>query len=91
MRGFVVSALIALALFMAQDPGSQSRLNRDAPERTTDSQDKMICKRFVETGSLVRGTRICKTKREWEHDRADIRASGPGIDSCRSRGGGTDC
>ena len=51
----------------------------------------MICKRFVDTGSLVRGTRVCKTKHEWELDRAQIRAKGPGIDSCRSRANGTDC
>ena len=51
----------------------------------------MICKRFVDTGSLVRGTRVCKTKHEWELDRAQIRAKGPGIDSCRSRANGGEC
>ena len=86
-----MSALIALALFFAADPGSQNAANPDAPERAADSQDKMICKRFIETGSLVRGTRVCKTKREWERDRADIRASDPGIDSCRSRANGAGC
>lgn len=84
--------LIALALSAASDPGARSSQQPDAAaERAADPQDKMICKRFVETGSLVRGTRVCKTKREWDHDRADIRASGPGVDSCRSRANGTDC
>lgn len=86
-----MSILIALAILAAPTAAEQSPRKPDAVEQSTDAQDKMICKRFVETGSLVRGTRVCKTKREWEHDRADIRAGGPGIDSCRSRANGTDC
>jgi hypothetical protein len=27
--------------------------------------DKIVCKRQVDTGSLVRGKRICKTRQEW--------------------------
>ncbi|HEX8481502.1 MAG TPA: hypothetical protein VF650_06350 [Allosphingosinicella sp.] len=30
--------------------------------------DKVICKRIVDTGSLVRGTRICKTRKAWDND-----------------------
>lgn len=47
----------------------------DAPERAGDPQDKMICKRFIETGSLVKGYRECKTKREWDRERLNIRTS----------------
>ncbi|MEO7689294.1 MAG: hypothetical protein ABIS51_08410 [Sphingomonas sp.] len=83
--------LIALAILAAPSSADQSTRKPDAVERSTDAQDKMICKRFVDTGSLVRGTRVCKTKHEWELDRAQIRAKGPGIDSCRSRANGADC
>ncbi|WP_298674488.1 hypothetical protein [uncultured Sphingomonas sp.] len=62
----------------------------DAPERASDNRDKMICKRFVETGSLVRGYRICKTKLDWERDRENIKSQ-PGIDSCRTSGNGGQC
>ena len=83
--------LIALAVLAAPNSGEQSTRKADAAEQSTDAQDKMICKRFVDTGSLVRGTRVCKTKHEWELDRAQIRARGPGIDSCRNRANGADC
>jgi len=92
----MVSVLIALALFAAAESGSQVVAKADppkvdAPERVSDSQDKMICKRFIETGSLVRGYRTCKTKREWERERDNIRASGPGVDSCSARANGGAC
>jgi hypothetical protein len=48
---------------------------REAPERAADPQDKMICKRFIETGSLVKGYRECKSKREWARERLNIRTS----------------
>jgi len=28
-------------------------------------QDKIICKRFLETGSLVKATKICHKRSEW--------------------------
>jgi len=86
-----VSILIALAFLAAPSAADQSTRKPDAIERSADAEDKMICKRFVDTGSLVRGKRVCKTKHEWELDRADIRARGPGTDSCRSRANGSDC
>lgn len=30
-----------------------------------DDLDKVVCKKFVKTGSLVQSTRTCKTRREW--------------------------
>jgi hypothetical protein len=46
---------------------------RERAEKSSDSGDKIICKRFVETGSLVKGTRSCKSKRDWERERDAIR------------------
>lgn len=46
----------------------------DQPEKSADSGDKLICKRFVETGSLVRANRVCKTKRDWERERDNLRS-----------------
>ena len=73
----------------AQMPASTQR-GADAPERAADNRDKMICKRFLETGSLVRGTRICKTKLDWERDRDMLKAQAP-ADSCRLRALGGAC
>jgi hypothetical protein len=38
----------------------------------------------------VRAQRVCKSKREWDRDRAVIR-SAPGVDSCSARGNGGQC
>ncbi|MDB5720314.1 MAG: hypothetical protein JWP15_932 [Alphaproteobacteria bacterium] len=71
--------LVATAAFAAP---------REKSEKASDSREKMICKRFVETGSLVKGTRSCKPKREWDAERENIRAS-IGSGSCASSERGT--
>jgi hypothetical protein len=53
----------------------------DQHEKSADNVDKVICKRFGETGSLVASKRICKTKREWERDRDALRAAS-NVSSC---------
>jgi hypothetical protein len=45
----------------------------DSPERAAGNPDKVVCKRFVRIGSLVDGYRTCKTKKEWERERENIR------------------
>ena len=35
-------------------------------------QEKLICKRFGETGSLVKSRRECKTERDWQRDKARL-------------------
>lgn len=81
---------VASALLFAQ-AATPLAPNPDAAERAADPQDRMICKRFAVTGSLVDSTRTCKTKRDWERDRDNIRANGPGVDSCRDRANGGSC
>jgi hypothetical protein len=38
--------------------------------------DKIVCKRQVDTGSLVRGKRICKTRQEWARSSQGAREKG---------------
>jgi hypothetical protein len=40
---------------------------------TSGKPDKVVCKRLVETGSLVRGSKTCKTQAQWDHDGAQAR------------------
>ncbi len=49
----------------------------------------MICKRFIETGSLVKGYRTCKGKREWERERDNIRSPRAASGSCNSAESGS--
>ncbi|WP_236554675.1 hypothetical protein [Novosphingobium sp. 9U] len=55
-------------------------------DKAGDAGEKMMCKRFLETGSLVKGHRVCKTKRDWEREREAIRASTSSSGSCASQG-----
>lgn len=38
-------------------------------------EEKQICERQIETGSRLRGKRVCKTKQQWEADAAETRRS----------------
>lgn len=58
--------------------------------KPTKSADTMVCRTMAVTGSLVNTTKTCKTKREWDADRANLRG-GPGVDSCRNAGQGGPC
>jgi hypothetical protein len=58
----------------------------NAPEKASDKSDRMICKRFLATGSLVRSYRTCKTNREWQRERETIRSVTNNSGSCASQG-----
>ena len=83
-------AFLVIALLAAGDAGSQGSRTADEGERASDAPEKVICKRFTETGSLVRAQRVCKTKRDWDRERAVIR-SAPTMDSCSVRGEAGNC
>lgn len=62
------------------------------PQRASAAPEKMVCKQFPITGSLVGSKKICKTRREWDEERAQLRASsGTGFDACANGGVGAKC
>lgn len=82
------TVLFLCGLFSAAAAQSAPRRGVDAPETAAGNPDKVVCKRFVKIGSLVDGYRTCKTKREWERERDNLRQvnwSSP----CRSAESGT--
>ncbi|MDO6413297.1 hypothetical protein Q4F19_02780 [Sphingomonas sp. BIUV-7] len=89
------SLLLFLAL-AAADPTTGTAGAPPAParvataEKSADATDKVICKKFLETGSLVKGYRVCKTKAEWQQGRDDVRKTMTmtGQMSCASGNGG---
>jgi hypothetical protein len=84
-------SLVFLAVTLAFAPAAISAAPRmDAPEGAAGARDKIVCKRFVKTGSLVDGYRTCKTKWEWERERENIGQLSVS-DSCRNRGTGGSC
>ena len=76
---------IVLASALAASTASAKAPDTGASERATDAADKMICKRFTRTGSLASVDKVCRTKHEWELERANLRQIEQ-IDSCRARG-----
>lgn len=83
-------AAASLLLLSTAAIAQQPKTGADAGERAADPGDKIICKKFLETGSLVRGYKTCKTKREWEHERDNLRQSSV-VDACRARADGSAC
>jgi hypothetical protein len=68
----ILTIAFACALVSAAAAQSAPR-SADAPEKAADARDKIVCKRFVKTGSLADSYRTCKTKWEWERERDNVR------------------
>lgn len=78
-----IAVLSICGLIGASAAQATPRQGVDAPEHAAGNPDKIVCKRFVRIGSLVDGYRTCKTKREWERERADHQDLGKAY-SCRA-------
>lgn len=61
------------------------------PTPSADARDKIVCKRFVETGSLVKSYKTCKTNAEWQQERANVRQNLDVSNSCRALANGGAC
>ena len=61
-------ALIALAVIFAASPVSVAASAETAARPTTDALDdtKLVCRKTLETGSMVRKKKQCFTLREWD-------------------------
>jgi hypothetical protein len=53
--------------------------------RSVDARDRIICRRYLRTGSLVDGYRTCKTRAEWDREQENVRQLSV-TDSCATRG-----
>ena len=69
----LVTIAFVCGLVSSATAQSAPRSNTDAPEQAAGNPDKIVCKRFVKTGSLADAYRTCKTKREWERERDNLR------------------
>ena len=79
------AAFAAAALLSTVASAYAAAPSSDTTAKAGDPRDQIVCRRFVRTGSLVDGYRICKTNREWQRDRAEIQREEMS-DSCRNRG-----
>lgn len=82
------SVLFLLVLAIAHVKSPTGARVDDQGQRSAEDRSKVICRKFAETGSLVKTYRICKTKVEWDLGRDHVRegmSSNPA--SCGSASG----
>jgi hypothetical protein len=88
MRLAMLRTIFTALVLAAAVPVLAAQPKKDDAEKAADARNKVICKRFIKTGSLVDGYRTCKTKAEWDRDRETVRASmTTGGGACASNGG----
>ncbi len=78
---------VLLAAAVTGAPTVEQARTPEIAEKAADNRDKVICKRFLRTGSLVGGYRECKPKWQWERERENLRQLNTS-DSCRDRANG---
>ena len=64
----LMRTIIALAVIFAASPISVIASAETAARKTTDALDdtKLVCRKTLETGSMVRKSKQCFTLREWD-------------------------
>ncbi|KQS03023.1 hypothetical protein ASG11_01060 [Sphingomonas sp. Leaf357] len=90
----MVRMLLGLAVAMAVSGpvGAQTEVvTRATAKVKTDDSSTMVCKREVDTGSLVAKRKICKTKADWDREMLRARDSMRPTQSCRGSQAGTFC
>jgi hypothetical protein len=83
---FTVATLLSAATAVYAVPPA-----RGTPAKSDNPRERIVCRTFLDTGSLVRSTRTCKTRREWDADAANLRAASSTSDSCRNEANGGQC
>jgi hypothetical protein len=80
------STSIAFAcLIMAAAAPSHAQPTGGASANNQVSRDRIVCRRFLRTGSLVDGYRTCKTNREWQREHENLQHFSVS-DACGRRG-----
>ena len=88
----MVSALDRFVAFAAAAALSAASSAQAAPPaagtsaRSADPRDRIVCRRFVRTGSLVDSYRTCKTNREWQREHENLQQLSVS-NSCRDQSG----
>jgi hypothetical protein len=85
------SAFFAFTAFVAAAGAAYAVPSSGGPSAKGDQRDRIICRRFIRTGSLVDGYRTCKTRAEWDREHENVQHFSVS-DSCAHRGeGGAGC
>jgi hypothetical protein len=80
-----ISIALACLLMTAATPGYAEQ-HGGASANSQDSRDRIVCRRFLRTGSLVDSYRTCKTNREWQREHENLQHLSVS-NSCRDQTG----
>ena len=83
------SAAILLAFLLAASGATSASAEpprNAATANSRDSRDRVICRRFLRTGSLVDSYRTCKTRAEWDREHENLQHLSVS-NSCRNQMG----
>jgi hypothetical protein len=86
----LTSALITVALCAASAFAAPKPDKVDV-ETVSDAPDKVICKRYPVTGSLVQTRKVCGTKEDWVKMRENLQRMNGGANSCGQQSEGGFC
>ena len=82
-------SILMLAVADPAAPPAAGVPQTDQVAAPADPMDKMVCRRQVETGSLVRAKRQCHTRRQWAYiDQQGQAVAGSLVDDGRGRQSG---
>ena len=63
--------LVGLAMVSAPASSAEPSRSRSS-QAMPDSRDRIVCRRFLRTGSLVDSYRTCKSNREWQREHENL-------------------
>jgi hypothetical protein len=80
---------IALAFLLAASSAVPGYAEPTGGSRVSSQvdRDRVICRRYLRTGSLVDSYRTCKTNREWQREHENLQRLSVS-DACRDRANG---
>ncbi len=79
MLSILSSAVLAI---LAQGSAASTATASAAP---VDPLDKIVCKKTLETGSLIKGKKVCLSRRQWNKVAEEGRAIGQAMQDDNSR------
>ena len=82
----LVPALFAAAIVPLTGAPAQAPAAPPAKVASANDDNRIICKKFPVTGSLVQSTRVCKEKHYWDLEYA-VRRQNTVTSSCGAEGG----
>jgi hypothetical protein len=78
--------MLTVLLAVAGATPAHAEPRSGASANSQDSRDRIICRRFLRTGSLVDSYRTCKTRAEWDREHENLQHLSVS-NSCRNQMG----